>query len=351
MDSLITGSFEAVDYVKSLFRPISWSQVSTSYSSTAATPMNSDNGKAFEFGKVYEQLHRKLRATRSNYREPSLIWAMQTHRSITHAVRDFCLLPGVIQTPTGRLTSVDPRFPTDCDLDKIWALQHENVIPSQFANLTEKECNGGQTYICHDTDKLDKHVAYCIRHHPSDSVVVRLDHGKYEINRREVAMRWIDGRNGKRGHVQVIDGPMRQPLTDYLEGKEETAVYEKEVTAAIGQVEERDRLSFGDEAHQNYTRLEAMRVAKEQAKLRESAAKIIKERGCSWACMGDNEEYMQQYRLWHKAQLKTEPPMYQSDADDAQFVEQLQHVSLDMPNGFMSNAQQFRDSRLENYAA
>lgn len=357
MDAL-TAIPDAVGKITNFFRPSVWSQASTAQSSTAATPLNSDND-TFREG-----------VDRPRTRQPSLVWAMQSHRSIPdQEPRDYCLHPGYIEQPTGRLTSVDPRFPTDCHMDKMWSFCDESMMPTQFTDYPTfrkeekandnikpkanddikrkasddiKQAPRSEGYVCDESDLLDQHVAYCLRHQSGTDAVVRLEHGKYRINKREVKLRWIDGVGGERGHLEVLDGPMKQPLADYLEGKEETAVYEEAQEFAIGDIPKEQRLSFGDEQYQSYTRLEAMRVAKEQAKLRESAAQASLNNFAS--VYQNHEDHMNKYRTWHKAQLQSDAPLFQQlDADDAQVVNMLQ--APERTEGDTWSGGQYRASR------
>eukprot|EP00397_Hematodinium_sp_SG-2012_P048997 GEMP01056345.1.p1 GENE.GEMP01056345.1~~GEMP01056345.1.p1 ORF type:complete len:223 (+),score=59.96 GEMP01056345.1:713-1381(+) len=118
---------------------------------------------------------------------------------------------------------------------------------------------------------------------------------------------------------------MTQPFRDYLQGKEESAMYDLAQNGAIGAIPKSERLSFGDEQYQSYTRLEAMRVAKEQAKLRESSAKETKNNSSS--TYRNHEEHMERYREWHVAQLRVDAPLYQLDDDDLDVVKKLSQQS------------------------
>jgi hypothetical protein len=105
--------------------------------------------------------------------------------------------------------------------------------------------------------------------------------GVYILDGHEVTLEWQPSPESGRkpGHLLVVDGPLRQPLADYLTMSEVNAEYDThalEKTSALHHVPKERRMTFDDE-HAKYSRLEAMRVAKEQATLRERAADYIKE--------------------------------------------------------------------------
>lgn len=125
---------------------------------------------------------------------------------------------------------------------------------------------------------LDQHVRYYLRHHPQEAqrhMVVRRDIGVYEIDGHQVEIEWQHAPEpGQPGHLVVVDGPMRQPFADYLEMGEKNAEYDTHAiakTSALHHVPKERRMTF-DDTHKKYTRLEAMKVAKEQASIREKAA-------------------------------------------------------------------------------
>lgn len=125
---------------------------------------------------------------------------------------------------------------------------------------------------------LDQHVRYYLRHHPLEAArhtVLRVDQGVYKIDDHEVDIEWQYAViPGQPGHLVVVDGPMRQPFGDYLEMHDINAEYDTytiEKTSALHHVPKEARMTF-DDTHKKYTRLEAMKVAKEQASLREKAA-------------------------------------------------------------------------------
>lgn len=77
----------------------------------------------------------------------------------------------------------------------------------------------------------------------------------------------------------VTDGPLRQPLADYLSRTEANAFYDTRPiarTSALHHVPKECRMTFGEE-NKSISRLEAMAIAKTQAAIREQAADYIRE--------------------------------------------------------------------------
>lgn len=110
--------------------------------------------------------------------------------------------------------------------------------------------------------------------------MLRLAPGLYDIDSHEVEVEWQHHPEvGRPGHLVVVDGPLRQPFADYLAMSEANAEYDTHSiakTSALHHVPKERRMTF-DDTHKKYTRLEAMKVAKEQAAIREKAADYSKE--------------------------------------------------------------------------
>lgn len=148
---------------------------------------------------------------------------------------------------------------------------------------TAQPGSGPSTYVADKEDLLDQHVAYYLRHHPDvhrRHHLVRKRPGVYELNGREVLVEWQYATEpGGQGHLVVLDGPLRQPFSDYMECNEYNAEYDTQSIgsrSALHQIPKDKRMSFGDQ-HKVYTRLEAMKVAKEQALVRETHADYLKD--------------------------------------------------------------------------
>jgi len=132
----------------------------------------------------------------------------------------------------------------------------------------------------HDT-ALDQHVVYFLRHHPefyNQHTISKIQPGWYIIDGREITVEWHYGENGAEGYLVAVDGPLRQPFADYAQGTEANAVFDNKLLprSCLQQIPKERQLSFGD-MHQVVSRLEAMKIAKEQALVREMAAGYTKE--------------------------------------------------------------------------
>lgn len=123
-------------------------------------------------------------------------------------------------------------------------------------------------------DLINTHVEkYLVAHPEFRDSVLRKGEGEYIIDGREVKVGFC-----RQGFLVVHDGPLRQPFTDYVEKKEATAVYHQKglKTSNLSNLAQANRISFGDEGNR-YSRLDAMKVAKEQALFREKAANYVNE--------------------------------------------------------------------------
>lgn len=108
--------------------------------------------------------------------------------------------------------------------------------------------------------------------------IFRAEDNVYEIDGKRVRLDW-QGRPGQVGRLLVMDGPLRQPLPDYLAQGETNAEYDSsgiEKTTSLHHVPKDRRMTFND-SHKRYSRLDSMKVAKEQAAFREKAANYTKE--------------------------------------------------------------------------
>jgi len=131
-------------------------------------------------------------------------------------------------------------------------------------------------------DLLDQHVAYYLKHHPevhAKHSLTRVRPGVYNFNGREISVEWHYADDPDQpGHLIAIDGPLRQPFSDYMQENENGIEYDDKRLgrSSLSQVPKGNRLSFGD-TNKVYSRLEAMKVAKEQSKIREEAANYAKD--------------------------------------------------------------------------
>lgn len=140
----------------------------------------------------------------------------------------------------------------------------------------------GQPYEACEDDLLDQHVAYYLRHHPETHALHSINRkraGVYILDRREVQVEWQYAEDpGGHGFLVIVDGPLRQPFADYMEMTENNAEYDSRSCnrSSLYSIPREQRMSFHDQ-HKVYTRLEAMKVAKEQAAFREKHADYLKE--------------------------------------------------------------------------
>jgi len=286
----------------------------------------------------------KQRKGKDGVKDPCVSWAMLSYKSMGMDYRDWLLGPQGKEEPTGRLTSVDPRFPTICDKDQeMYSYSNDlDTTVSRFpadrevaySMMIDEQVELNKMvqeppkvrgvmvdgeYLYDGDDYLDHHLSYCLKRSTRKHDVLRKRPGVYQIDGREVCLEWRQRIPREASVLVICDGPMKQQCQDYLDGVDETAEYEEntmfDTDKRISNLRDEDRLSFGDSKYQSYTRLEAMRVAKEQAKLRESAAEKYMKTGLN--TYRSKEEHMDKYRAWHKAQLQLEPPCYQwSDAPE-----------------------------------
>lgn len=175
------------------------------------------------------------------------------------------------------------------------SLEHEKTLLALQAELAKDEAGssgrprsversaGPVPYEADAEDLLDQHVAYYLRHHPDVQQrrsVKRKVQGSYEVDGREIQVEWqYAAEPGGQGCLIVVDGPMRQPFCDYMEETDKNVEYDSQTvtsSSSLHQIPRDKRVSFGDE-HKVYTRLEAMKVAKEQASVREQAAECVRD--------------------------------------------------------------------------
>mmetsp|Transcript_23599 Transcript_23599/g.54944 ORF Transcript_23599/g.54944 Transcript_23599/m.54944 type:complete len:499 (+) Transcript_23599:51-1547(+) len=103
--------------------------------------------------------------------------------------------------------------------------------------------------------------------------IVRTSPGQYEINGRPIQLKW----GGAGETVIVVDGPMQQPLADYVGMSESNATYQgldkHMVQSDLHALPREMRMTFRGEDN-DFSRLQAMQIAKEQAEFREKAAAL-----------------------------------------------------------------------------
>jgi hypothetical protein len=126
---------------------------------------------------------------------------------------------------------------------------------------------------------LDQHVAYFFRKHPEifkQHAISRIRPGWYNFDGRQISVEWQHGDGD--GYLVAVDGPLRQPFKDYVQGSDMNAQFDNRrlPLSNLQQIPKERQLSFGN-MHKEVSRLEAMKIAKEQALVREMAAEYAKD--------------------------------------------------------------------------
>jgi len=147
----------------------------------------------------------------------------------------------------------------------------------------------GGPYQARMEDKIDVEVAKYFKANPAvfgrNRCFTRIRPGAYYANGREIKVELgpadvVGQLKGEKHRLMVKDGPLRQPLADYLDNKESSAEYSGSVFKAQNAVQaipQGCRMTFCDAGTGYSNRLEAMKVAKEQANVREKAATAMKQ--------------------------------------------------------------------------
>jgi len=167
-----------------------------------------------------------------------------------------------------------------------------------------------ERYVADKNDLLDMHVAHYFKTNPDvwqKTACEKQQNGRYLINCRNVTVEWFFAEaDSDNGYLIVKDGPLVQPFCNYVDGSADNEEYEFREgmeRPRISQIPKEGRISFSDK-DMVYTRLEAMRVAKEQAKIRDQAADRFKKTGD----FVNNDEYVKKYQIWHQTALRQEAP-------------------------------------------
>lgn len=173
---------------------------------------------------------------------------------------------------------ISPSCPGNDDKQGDGIEQDRQEEPRVSARFIDKR---GLPYEACQDDLLDQHVAYYLKHHPdivAQHSIYRLGPGEYAFDRREIQVEWEHADDPHQGTLMIVDGPLRQPFSDYMEMTENNAEYDVKTCnrSSLYSIPKEQRMSFHDN-HKVYTRLEAMKVAKEQAAFREKHADYIKD--------------------------------------------------------------------------
>jgi hypothetical protein len=184
---------------------------------------------------------------------------------------------GCFSAPQGSVVSCRDSFaePSVCESGHVFA------APAMAVNRAGP-------YQARADDPIDVKVAEFFRETPQafvkNSGLIRLRPGMYMLNGRTFEIELENRAAGYSGYLiptlMVKDGPLRQLFADYIENKDDdTAQYSGSVFQtknAISNIPQNCRMTFNDKGS-DYSRKEAMMVAKEQALVREKAATMLKE--------------------------------------------------------------------------
>lgn len=146
-----------------------------------------------------------------------------------------------------------------------------------------------QFMISDPEDLVDVKVAEYFKANPQvylKTRVARSRPGVYCIYGREIVVDFeesdgVDRPMNTPGQLVVKDGPLKQPFADYLAMKDTTAEYNSSVFQAknnLQTIPKECRMTFNDPGC-DYSRIDAMKVANEQAIVREAAAKVMMTQG------------------------------------------------------------------------
>jgi len=171
-------------------------------------------------------------------------------------------------------------FCVDSHLSSAPENQSKRPTRSQTQSHTQSQTQPSSQIPCEE-DLIDQHVRYYLRHHrelAAKHTVRRMSAGVYDLDGREVRIEWqYADEPGGQGFLVVTDGPLRQPFSDYMKETDANVEYEAHHSrCSLHMIPKDQRISFNDQ-HKVYSRLEAMKVAKEQALFREKAACFVKE--------------------------------------------------------------------------
>lgn len=138
-------------------------------------------------------------------------------------------------------------------------------------------------YQAREEDPVDVAIAEYFRLNPQayskNRGFIRIEPGHYLLHGREILIDFdkedtMANLTGDKGYLVVRDGPLKQRLDDYLMNKGATEEYSGSVFKArnaLQTIPKDSRMTFCDTGA-GYSRIEAMKVAKEQAATREQAA-------------------------------------------------------------------------------
>jgi len=169
-----------------------------------------------------------------------------------------------------------------------------NLLGGSFLRSEAYRAREAHFFISDPEDIVDVQVAEYFKAKPdaySRTRLTRIRPGVYSMFGKEIVVEWVESSGSvfdkmmasgnKNGMLMVSDGPMSQPFADYMEylavKEEARQQYNGSVFKAqnaLQTIPQEDRMTFADTGY-NYSRIDAMKVAQEQAKVRETAANMM----------------------------------------------------------------------------
>lgn len=162
-----------------------------------------------------------------------------------------------------------------------------NLLGGSWLRSDAYRAREGHFFISDPEDIVDMKVAEYFKAKPwvyLETKFTRTRPGVYSMKGREVQVEWTEGQ------LIIIDGVLKQPFAEYFETSKEprtttfvapTPEFSGSVFKAknnLQTIPKECRVTFND-AGFDYSRIDAMKVAKEQASLREAAAKMMTQTG------------------------------------------------------------------------
>eukprot|EP00929_Paragymnodinium_shiwhaense_P043650 TRINITY_DN22431_c0_g1_i1.p1 TRINITY_DN22431_c0_g1~~TRINITY_DN22431_c0_g1_i1.p1 ORF type:complete len:497 (+),score=59.07 TRINITY_DN22431_c0_g1_i1:87-1577(+) len=164
-------------------------------------------------------------------------------------------------------------------------------------------------------DPVDVEMARFLRHHPLAQrlSVEKAQPGIYNIGGRSVEVQFQAAAvPGAPGSLLVIDGPLKQPLADYVMRSEQNIEYTHQglEREAIEGIPKSERMTFL--VPDLHCRLDAMKVAKAQAQYRKMAADCVQRGNAVPEDLMDKYERSLSQKLGHARRSRRSPPQRQA---------------------------------------
>jgi hypothetical protein len=174
-------------------------------------------------------------------------------------------------------------------------------------------------FLSDPEDVVDVEVGEYFKAHPEMYLrtnFTRVRRGVYSMSGREVRVEWAESKNkdGK-GRLQVRDGHVKTPFGDFMEMQDTLQKYNSNVLQGHGNIHmipQEARMTFCDPGL-DYSRTDAMKVAMEQATVREAAAtNLLTKQGQSF-----DRVKMQPVQSFDRVEMKFGTPSRQKQQPEA----------------------------------